>query len=117
VVLLSTLLLSPAASAAVWQALAAAPQSGGVPVRAATALAEAPRRGDDEDALRAAARGERPLTLRLDLDTLPDSVAVVVSALTVQLVPDEARHAFAPPADALPAPCPCATTPPRAPPA
>nr|CAA9279413.1 hypothetical protein AVDCRST_MAG63-3442 [uncultured Armatimonadetes bacterium] len=97
-VLLSTLLLSPMATATVVQALAQAPwllsgtsslASGG------DAAPRGARRADAEAALRAA-RSERPLTLRLDAD--PDVVALVVPrrALLLVLVPDDVSALHAP---------------------
>ena len=114
VVLLSTLLLSPTAGAAALHALAqayAASLTDALPQRGSSAV-PAPRRVEDEWALRA--RSQRPLSLRLD--THPDTVAILLPSQTVLLIPDDAPVLHAPSDDPAPISCPRAATPSRAPP-
>ena len=122
VVLLSTLLLSPVAANALLAALAAQQASPslakGASAPGVASATSSPRRADDEDALRAAARGDRPLTLRLDTQH-PDAaaVALVFSSQTILLVPDDVPAVRAPAPGTAPRLCSHAATPPRAPPA
>ncbi len=133
-VFLSTLLLAPGASTAALHAAlllaaqaqtAAAPPLARVPAPPTAPAAEtsaAPRRADDEWAQRLRAQSARPLLslLRLTGFAQPDTLAVLVPARQVLLVPDEgdAPKRFAPSSAPRAARVAAldAATPPRAPP-
>ena len=86
--LLSSLLLSPMAASVALHALAGTPSliDGTLPT-AQPEAAPAPRRDNDEEALRGV-RVLKPLALRLEIH--PDTVALVLPSQTVLLVPDSA---------------------------
>ena len=121
VFLLSTLLLSPTAGTltlhVLAQAYAAASQTP-APGQTAAAAHVTPgntARRSDEEWTRLRARGERPLLLRWD--TQPDTVAILLPAHTVLLVPDEGTLQYAPAPTTVPVTAPDTAAPSRAPPA
>ena len=121
VFLLSTLLLSPTAGTltlhALAQAYATASQTPAprLPAAAASTTFENSPRRSDEEWTRLRARGERPLLLRLD--TQPDTIAILLPAHTVLLVPDEGTLQYVTDTAAVSVTAPDTTAPSRAPPA
>lgn len=125
-VLLSTLLLAPGAGTAALhaalllaaQAQTAAPRAPAPPSSTTAETSAAPRRADDEWTQRLRAQSSRPLTLRLTGFAQPDTLAVLVPARQVVLVPDEgdAPAKFTPLSESRVTEAFDAATPPRAPP-